>query len=188
MPRKGHEMPAEQRAKISAAHKRNTELRQSAPSRTCTRCKRDLPWSRFGKRTGKNSHLYKHQCIHCVREESCANAAAWRARNPEKVRANQKKQDLWVKFGMRIEDYNALLSRQGGCCAICLADKPRSDKYTRFSVDHDHETGEVRGLLCGHCNSGIGFFSDDPQRLVTAATYLLNAPRRYLDFKEDEAA
>lgn len=54
-------------------------------------------------------------------------------------------------------------------CAVC--GKPPTEQ--RLSVDHSHETGEVRGLLCNNCNSGIGRFKDNPETLVAAAVYLM---------------
>ena len=53
-------------------------------------------------------------------------------------------------------DYNKMLNEQGGKCAICGAIPPFG-KYKRLVVDHDHETGKVRGLLCPRCNAGLGF-------------------------------
>lgn len=65
------------------------------------------------------------------------------------------------------DEYDALSERQGGRCAIC-GDVPKG----RLVVDHDHETGKVRGLLCNFCNAALGFFRDDPHRLIAAANYL----------------
>ena len=67
------------------------------------------------------------------------------------------------------EDYDAMLERQGGTCAIC-GNKP-ADGET-LARDHDHVTGRVRGLLCRGCNTGLGQFTDDPSRLRAAADYL----------------
>jgi hypothetical protein len=58
---------------------------------------------------------------------------------------------------------------QDGRCAICRK-KPQTGR--RLSVDHDHKTGEVRGLLCTLCNQGLGYFKDDPGRLGAALEYL----------------
>ena len=67
-------------------------------------------------------------------------------------------------FGLSPEDLASLIAAQGGTCAIC--DGPPQH------IDHDHATGNVRGVLCGPCNMGLGQFADDPQRLIQAATYL----------------
>ncbi len=67
--------------------------------------------------------------------------------------------------------YNAMLERQAGVCAIC-AEKPKGG---RLAVDHIHGTETVRGLLCGRCNTALGLFKDDPERLAVAIKYLRRA-------------
>lgn len=69
-------------------------------------------------------------------------------------------------YGLSACDVAEMAERQGGCCAICA--QPAS-----LVVDHDHETGRVRALLCTQCNTAIGLFQEDPDRLLAAATYLL---------------
>ncbi len=68
-------------------------------------------------------------------------------------------------------EYKRMLAAQNGCCAIC------GERYCRkrFAIDHDHTTGRIRGLLCPACNLGLGHFGDDPELLVSAATYLREA-------------
>ena len=83
---------------------------------------------------------------------------------------------LSEKYGITFEQEAQMLTSQGGQCAIC-GGKPKSvnalsGKIIDFSVDHSHVTGKVRGLLCSHCNRGIGLFQDDPAILRRAATYL----------------
>lgn len=74
-------------------------------------------------------------------------------------------------YGLSQERYEALLAAQDGRCAICRTDDwPGKDH--RPHVDHCHETGRVRGLLCDFCNRGLGLFGDDPARLRAAADYL----------------
>jgi Recombination endonuclease VII len=72
------------------------------------------------------------------------------------------------KHGMSVEDYEAMLLRQGGVCGICK----RPPGKRRLGVDHCHKTGQVRGLLCSKCNSGIGFYGDDARLTREAAAYL----------------
>lgn len=72
------------------------------------------------------------------------------------------------KYGLEPADYEALLTQQNGLCAICGA-------LERLVVDHDHETGTVRGLLCAPCNKGIGHLRDDPNVLASALAYLLQS-------------
>lgn len=79
-----------------------------------------------------------------------------------------------VRYGMTLADYDAMLARQGGGCAICgrapVEGKP-------LHVDHSHDTGAVRGLLCFRCNYGWSFFSEQPDRLERAATYVRGTGR-----------
>ena len=76
-------------------------------------------------------------------------------------------------FGISLDEYAAMLSDQGGTCAICH----KTCASTRgLAVDHDHQTGRVRGLLCMNCNNGLGHFKDDPDLFAAAAEYLRSKP------------
>ena len=73
---------------------------------------------------------------------------------------------------MTIEVYDALIKKQNGKCLICKQ-TPKPDSMGRqFSVDHDHKTGKVRGILCAHCNSLLGHAFDNPEILKSAIKYL----------------
>lgn len=80
---------------------------------------------------------------------------------------------LKQKLGVDFEWYHKRLRAQGGTCEICKC-KLESSRYTKFAVDHCHKSGEVRGLLCTHCNTGLGLFKDSPERLAGAIRYLQN--------------
>lgn len=89
-------------------------------------------------------------------------------------RTTQRNSDLKRKYGIVDSTYQSIFNDQGGVCAICGAAEPgRQTQWIRFHVDHDHETGEVRGILCASCNKGLGHFGDDPDRLISAARYLI---------------
>jgi hypothetical protein len=78
--------------------------------------------------------------------------------------------NLKTKYGLTRDAYNDLLKGQDNKCAICGTHKkelPRS-----LSVDHNHKTEKIRGLLCTRCNQGLGLFLDDPELLRKAAEYL----------------
>ena len=94
-----------------------------------------------------------------------------KAKDPEvqrKARAYQLKR----KFDLDATEYERLLGLQEGRCAICGENETgRKDRFV-FSVDHDHKTGKIRGLLCRGCNTGIGNLRDDPEILLRAAEYL----------------
>lgn len=82
----------------------------------------------------------------------------------------------FAKLGLTVEGYDRILKAQGGKCALC----GRPPKRIRLSVDHDHKTGKIRGLLCFRCNYGIGWFQDDAKRLQGVAEYL-NSPKDWRD-------
>jgi len=77
------------------------------------------------------------------------------------------------KYNISADEYDALEAAQLGVCAICHLPQVAG---RRLSVDHDHETGRVRGLLCSTCNSGLGMFKDDPRLLKLAFHYLTGRP------------
>lgn len=96
---------------------------------------------------------------------------SWRARNPEKYAEGLRRWNLRTRYGITLEEYDALLTAQGGRCAICGTDSPgRRVKF--FAVDHDHRTGAVRGLLCQLCNQALGQWRDAPAILRRAIAYL----------------
>ena len=78
-------------------------------------------------------------------------------------------------YGISPDEYQLLLETQNGRCGICGTDDPGAghSPYLRFVVDHDHETDEVRGLLCNRCNLAIGQFDDSADLMVSALLYLL---------------
>jgi len=73
-----------------------------------------------------------------------------------------------MKYKIEAADYIAMFNRQGGACAIC--GQPPGKKP--LSVDHNHKTGKVRGLLCHTCNTGLGMFTEDIGKLAAAVSYL----------------
>jgi hypothetical protein len=73
------------------------------------------------------------------------------------------------KYGISLADFKGILAAQDGCCAICHSDK---SGRRGWHVDHDHQSGVVRGLLCHFCNTAIGSLKDDPELLRAAALYL----------------
>ena len=77
-------------------------------------------------------------------------------------------------FGITADEVDALLAAQEGRCAICGGAPRRVDGW---HVDHDHDTGVIRGILCSRCNHAIGLLDEDPARLRAAADYLETATR-----------
>lgn len=158
----------------------------------CSKCGLDLPLDRF-YREPKGRDGRRGDCIDCVkayrqarypevREATIARVKAWQDANRDRVNADHREPrtrpevkaqeragHLKRKFGITLETYDDLFTRQGGVCAICQR-PPRDD--ISLHVDHEHETGRVRGLLCFRCNNALGDFDDDPVRLFQALAYL----------------
>ena len=145
-------------------------------NKICSKCKKELPLSRFwfqdkklGKRMSACKDCGKNRCAwyrnknrkilnekrkeryYANREQNVLNARKYRKENPDKVFATNIK----VKFGITTAEYNALLKKQNGKCAIC--GKSHNNKR-RFCIDHCHKTNKIRGLLCNGCNTGVGFY------------------------------
>jgi len=77
------------------------------------------------------------------------------------------------KIGLTEPEYRRLLDRQGGVCYVCKTSEPwNRGKSCTLCIDHDHETGKVRKLLCGRCNKVLGAVRDDPQLLEKLAAYV----------------
>jgi len=98
-------------------------------------------------------------------ERRNATQRAYRAANPDRLREGH----LRRRFGMSLDDYRAMLELQRGGCAICGRPEPEGGS---LHVDHDHETGAVRGLLCFRCNGALGNLDEDVDRLADAIAYL----------------
>jgi hypothetical protein len=110
-----------------------------------------------------------------------AQRQAWRKANPDKVRAYQLKHNpkqLAKQRGLTLEQAAVLFAAQGGLCGVCAkALTPWPDRRTH--LDHDHQTGKVRGFLCSSCNRYEGWFNRNGHLL---ARYLADPPAKALDF------
>lgn len=85
--------------------------------------------------------------------------------------SNRRAEQLFIKYGITEEAYEALLQSQNYGCKLCGA--TQSDrKREKLSVDHDHKTGRIRGLLCGKCNKMLGLADDNTTLLLKAIQYL----------------
>jgi tRNA(Ile2) C34 agmatinyltransferase TiaS len=89
--------------------------------------------------------------------------------NREKMLESAAKSKI-MSYGITVEQFNEMLERQNGVCAICGEDNSRFGK--RLAIDHDHDTGVVRGLLCNSCNGALGLFKDDEATLLKALDYI----------------
>lgn len=135
----------------------------------CPQCKREWPadLEHFYRNAGQRDGL----SAYC---RPCHRAYAKRYLSDPERRAAQveasRRNHLRRKYGITLEEWDALLAKQGGGCAVCGA--PHDPNGGRLHVDHCHDTGRVRGLLCMVCNRLVGAAKDDPERLEKAAAYL----------------
>jgi hypothetical protein len=135
--------------------------------KTCTKCGSPGPFNRDrNRKDGLNPWC-----------KVCQNASTRKATDPEKHRqkmvayrasdpSRSKNYNLKYRYGIDQKSVTRLLEAQGGACVICQS------PLIRMTVDHDHLTGRVRGLLCFSCNSGLGCFKDNPKLLQAAKDYL----------------
>lgn len=134
----------------------------------CLQCKAMLPLSQFYVRkiTKKNKQLHRAWCIAC---EQVANYEQRETSRSKEYRQNYR---LVKEHGITLSEYRMMHEAQRGMCAIC--GKTKDDDARKFSlaVDHCHKTGKIRGLLCLHCNVGIGKFGDDHALMERAVNYL----------------
>lgn len=103
------------------------------------------------------------------REKKRECARNWTKRNPDKI----KNTYLLREYGISLEEYNILYDEQNGLCAIC----EREQLGKSLAVDHCHNSGEIRGLLCEDCNRALGMFRDDTNVLYRAIKYLCESKK-----------
>ena len=140
--------------------------------RTCATCSTDKPLKdyrlRTGVKSGKRYEWRERTCAECRR----AAHKVWRDANPEKSHAWHRRKVV-AQYGLTPEQYDAMVEAQTGLCAVCGQGPGVGCTKTYLAVDHDHHTGKVRGLLCDPCNRAIGCMGNDPERLISAAAYLM---------------
>lgn len=147
----------------------------------CVRCNLYKDEAEFyGTKDGHKDNLRSWCKKCCIREAGIRKAQTpeksreatrlSRIKNIEKRLVSERRQNL-KKYGVTPEFYDELLESQNGKCAICESSDP-SGRGTRFHLDHNHETGKVRGLLCSKCNTGIGLLKDSKEIIRKALIYL----------------
>lgn len=125
----------------------------------CKVCWEEKPMNEYyTKKESIDGHY--HTCKACYKERV----------NKRWCKERQRDYDLKRKYGISAEEYDMLLDTQDNRCAICR--KEWTEDTKRFAVDHNHDTGEVRGILCHGCNAGIGNLQDSARILRAAADYL----------------
>lgn len=132
----------------------------------CSACYTSM-WRRDGPRDRRPSRVADcHPDRRHMSRGLCGPCYSIQWRNGSGYRESQRDTRLTNLYGLGTDGYNNLLMKQGGKCAVC------GEVSGSFKVDHDHDTGLVRGLLCNKCNLGLGHFKDDPLLLSAAAQYI----------------
>ena len=138
----------------------------------CPVCKTWKPLDEFfNLKKSKDGKGYR--CKKCDKEVRAIS----RSKSP-KTQEGYRRRKIARDHGITMDDYDRMIKEQGGKCAICGTTNPHGEgsvaTYLKYlSIDHNHETGEIRGLLCNKCNRGIGLLQDDIIILQKAINYLI---------------
>lgn len=134
-------------------------------SKKCSRCKNERLLEEFNKDSRTPDNL-SYRCTFC-------DADYRKTVTP----STRRKHKLKTKYDMTPAEYNAIHKAQNGKCGVCFQKETvvnvQSGKVQKLSVDHNHTTGKIRGLLCTACNKALGLLKDDPALLLSGATYLI---------------
>lgn len=150
----------------------------------CTNCNITKEISKFYKHKGKKDGLRSH-CSECLQKQfkiksTDVNFKVKRKLLQREYRKNpdfKKREKEWQRktnfkrsYGITVDGYNFLFNKQNGNCAICGLNQINFKR--KLAVDHCHTTKKIRGLLCDHCNPGLGYFKDSEILLNKAIKYL----------------
>lgn len=154
----------------------------------CTACDKSLPLDDF-HREKRSATGYQRWCRDCsnnyrrdvyaarpaVRQRSKEARQRQYVKNPQHVIQRTRKNEMLKKYGLSWEQYQALLLLQNNRCALCETDEPRGQGS--WHIDHNHDTGEVRGLLCHPCNTSLGVWEKLMKQfgIEKIARYIANA-------------
>lgn len=131
-------------------------------TKTCTKCGETKPLDEFHR----HSRMKDGRRPDCGACKNSAQKRQWHSQPTAVKYTRARARQLKHRYGVTVEQYEAMYRDQDGRCAIC--GKP----HDVLCVDHDHSTLKVRGLLCDLCNTGIGKFGDSPELLSSAISYL----------------
>jgi hypothetical protein len=151
-------------------------------SKYCHGCEQDRSLTEWHKSKDRKDGLAT-QCKHCVKKRTnqwyLDNKEVHDARNRRYYRNNERqfRENAYrSKYGIGVDDYDRLFESQNGVCALCNKPESARDKWTgkvrRLAIDHCHETGQVRGLLCYRCNHITGCLGDNLEAALKLVRYM----------------
>jgi hypothetical protein len=126
--------------------------------KVCNKCDKEKDFTEFHK-SPRNKDGFKTTCKQCRSIE-----------NKTVLKDRLKDKNLRANYDITLNEYNVILKNQKHKCKICGVQEKHCNRG--LFVDHNHETGSVRALLCHHCNSGLGHFRDRQEFLLKAVDYL----------------
>ena len=142
----------------------------------CPRCKIEKSINKFSKCFSRKDGLQ----FYCKKCESIKGKRYYQQNRERKIKiainyaknhkAQKRNNDLKLKYDITLDNYNQILKKQNGVCAMCktlpIEKHHRSKKYLPLAVDHDHKTGKIRGLLCRRCNQALGKYETHKDNIL----------------------
>lgn len=122
-------------------------------------------------RAYSKKYYAKHRTRH--KKQTTENQRRRWKEMPEHMAALDRRKLLRRKYGLSVAMYDELVALQDSCCASCGHPETATvrEKRMPLAVDHNHDTGSTRGLLCGRCNTALGLLKDDPLRIRALLAY-----------------
>ena len=146
--------------------------------KVCKKCRVEKPYSEFHiSQQGVKGPIYKSQCKVCVRKKQVEkyHTLTEEQKKQRREKSNcynteyRQQYNLRTRFGLTTEDFSAIIVEQNFMCKICGVG---FEEKVKPQVDHCHETGKVRGLLCRNCNTSLGLLKENPETLRSMIDYL----------------
>ena len=159
-----------QEKSVTAFYKDSGNRCKDCHNKACTDWKKNNPES--VKATSRRWYHASEE----NRRSASDKANEWAKRNRERASLNAFKRSLLENYGLSYAEYERMFNEQGGLCKICK--EPSTRKSGRLDVDHCHETGQIRGLLCSPCNTAIGLLRENSELFAAALQYLEDAKLR----------
>ena len=152
--------------------------------KACSSCEAVKPLKDFHKdKSNVKGFGRTYYCKECANRKSRGHHKRRMDNKDVEYRRKKRSSYLASTYGVTLEEYEAMVIKQGCKCAICNVSIKKSGSKTH--LDHCHTTGLIRGMLCDNCNRGLGYFYDKPDVLESAAGYLKHYNKKFGLIKED---